>query len=336
MTRNSVRLLFLCLLLALAAVAGGCGGSDTPPAGDTPEAAPSLVARRNTPIATWTPEPVTPTATATATATPTPIVYAIQSGDTLLEVAKRFGVSAAEIQEVNGITDPRLLQIGQEIIIPAGSAEGVAHATPTPTPMPVHIAGVSYSRSRSGDVVVLGEIVNDGVTGVEEVIVLVELLDADGGVSAAGEAAALMDVIKVGSRAPFGLVLPQAPAPAQVRTRVLRAMPEVPERAMHRDLRLSELSGRAVYDLTFAVLGKVRNHGDVPAQDIFVVITLYGPDGAVVGAKREALPQALTPGNRAVFQATIVPIGWPVERFEVLVEGRTAPPELEEEPTSES
>ncbi|MHB0875301.1 MAG: FxLYD domain-containing protein [Anaerolineae bacterium] len=300
--------------------AWGCAENPTPTLAPGTPRATSGARRSPTAMPSWTAEPVTPTATATATASPTPIVYAIQSGDTLLDVATRFGASAADIQEVNGITDPRTLQIGQELIIPVSA--GAEFATPTATPMPVHPVDVSHNRTVSGDVVVVGEVANDSTAGVEEVAILVELVDDNGAVVASGETTAMLDVIPVGGRAPYAMTLTQAPAYTQVRCRVLRAMPEVPERAVHRDLTVSEVSGRAVYDRTFVVMGKVRNTGDAPAVDVFVVVTLYGDDGTVLGARREPLPEAIDAGSRSLFQVTLVPVGWPVENFEVYVEGR--------------
>jgi LysM repeat protein len=76
----------------------------------------------------------TPTATtAEADITPTPIVHVIESGETLGALAIRYDVSVEELQAVNDITDPALLRIGQEILIPVGGVvpERARAATPT-------------------------------------------------------------------------------------------------------------------------------------------------------------------------------------------------------------
>ncbi|NPV09439.1 MAG: LysM peptidoglycan-binding domain-containing protein [Anaerolineae bacterium] len=312
------------LVLLAAGTLPGCGAGD--PGRDGTSTAPRRPAASGTAttLPTWTDEPVTPTSTATPTATPTPIVYAIQQGDTLVEVAARFGVSASEIQEVNGITDPRLLQIGQEIIIPAASGEG-DRSTPTPTPMPVHVSSQADVRTQAGLAVVLGEVVNDSPQGVEEVTVQVELQDGSGSVLASITTAAMADVIAGGGRAPFAVVIGEAPPYQRAVARVIRALPEVPARLVHQALSVAESTGRAVYDRTFVVMGKVRNLGEETALDVFVVVTLYGRDGAVIGAGREPL-EPVPPGSRAVFQVSLVPIAWPVENYEVTVEGRRPTP----------
>ena len=73
---------------------------------------------------------VVPEGTATpegeaATATPSAEgVYVVQEGDYPGSIAEQFGISAEELMEANGITDPTSLVVGQELIIP----------TPAPSP----------------------------------------------------------------------------------------------------------------------------------------------------------------------------------------------------------
>jgi LysM repeat protein len=71
------------------------------------------------PEGTPTPEGETPTATPSAEG-----VYIVQEGDYPGSIAEQFGVSVEELMEVNGITDPTSLIVGQELIIP----------TPAPSP----------------------------------------------------------------------------------------------------------------------------------------------------------------------------------------------------------
>jgi membrane-bound lytic murein transglycosylase D len=44
--------------------------------------------------------------------------YVVKRGDTLSGIARRVGVSASDLQATNGITNPRRLQIGQQLSIP--------------------------------------------------------------------------------------------------------------------------------------------------------------------------------------------------------------------------
>ena len=114
--------------------------SATPTATFTATPSPSPTA-----TATWTPTSTpTPTPTRTAkstrtpsptpTATATPIIYVIKKGDTLLAIALQYGVTVAALQQINGIADPRDLQVGQVLIIPTGAKEGGPTEIPRPTP----------------------------------------------------------------------------------------------------------------------------------------------------------------------------------------------------------
>ncbi|SVD33462.1 uncharacterized protein METZ01_LOCUS386316, partial [marine metagenome] len=56
---------------------------------------------------------------ATRPITPTgPVVVTVQSGDSLSAIAAEQGVSVSALMEANGISDPNLLSIGQQLVIP--------------------------------------------------------------------------------------------------------------------------------------------------------------------------------------------------------------------------
>lgn len=82
------------------------------------------------PTATPTPTP-TPTRTPEPTPTPTPTepaqqTYTVEQGDTLSDIANRFGTTVQDLVQANDITNPDLLRIGDELIVPGGGAEGDA------------------------------------------------------------------------------------------------------------------------------------------------------------------------------------------------------------------
>lgn len=76
-------------------------------------------------------------ATAVATGvelTPAPRAnYIVQSGDTLEAIGRRFGVPWVRIAQVNGISDPTRLQVGQALEIPTATVEPAPGASPEPT-----------------------------------------------------------------------------------------------------------------------------------------------------------------------------------------------------------
>jgi murein DD-endopeptidase MepM/ murein hydrolase activator NlpD len=84
---------------------------------------------------------VTPSPAATVAVTPSPAatvavtagthtIYVIQGGDIPYNIARRFGISVEALLAANQITDPRRLQIGQELIIPEAGATAPAVSVP--------------------------------------------------------------------------------------------------------------------------------------------------------------------------------------------------------------
>ncbi len=68
------------------------------------------------------------------TLTPTPdptgnCIYVVRRGDTTYRVATQFGVTIDQIAQANGLTNPSVIHVGQELTIP-----GCGNKTPTPGP----------------------------------------------------------------------------------------------------------------------------------------------------------------------------------------------------------
>jgi len=115
----------LVVALALAGMSGAFGGAPVASASPTPSASastpaeptsspPSASAAASVSVAPST----TPPPAATSTPTETPQIYVVQSGDTLNEIALRFGITAAAIAAANGITITDTITPGQRLIIP--------------------------------------------------------------------------------------------------------------------------------------------------------------------------------------------------------------------------
>ena len=86
------------------------------------------------------------------TASPTPIQYTIQSGDTLFDIALKYGVTIASIVTINQITNPDLIRPGQTILIPAPSDPPVPLPTRTPIqPGALAGSGITSYTVESGD-----------------------------------------------------------------------------------------------------------------------------------------------------------------------------------------
>ena len=110
--------------LGLSSLRGG--GPVTALASPTPEPTEVALATPSvepTPTVAPTPEPspsVAPTEAPTAAPTPAPshATYTVLSGDTLGAIARQFGTTVQALVDLNGITDPGRLKIGQVLLIP--------------------------------------------------------------------------------------------------------------------------------------------------------------------------------------------------------------------------
>ncbi|MEZ4516981.1 MAG: LysM domain-containing protein [Chloroflexota bacterium] len=60
-----------------------------------------------------------------------PATYVVQPGDTLSQIAARFGTTVPALVAANNIVNPNLIYVGQVLVIPGGTG------TPSPTPAPV-------------------------------------------------------------------------------------------------------------------------------------------------------------------------------------------------------
>lgn len=309
----------LCCLLGLV----GCGqvitrATPTPVPTSTPVPLQAPTVRP-----TATPAPYTPAPTSTPTATPTPIIYVIQRGDTLLDVAIKFGISVQALQDANGITDPRTLQINQELIIPREALTATGTPTATPTPLPFVVENVNLHYTPLGGLWCFGEIHNTTGTDLEQAGVTVILLDAAGKELARVQERIQVELIAPGGRAPFAAHFtapPQSFASYSV-------VPWVGVRgyvgSYYRDLEVRDVVGAGERYAMYTLTGRVANVGPEDALGVVVTATLYDALGRVIGVRRGPPEHNVIPrGGETTFSLQFTPTGGPVASFRVQALGR--------------
>ncbi len=318
--------LILWLLLGLTVT--GCGRLATPTSSITPSAPPTPVAAASitptpTARATATPRPATPIATATPTVTPTPVIYVIQAGDTLLNVAIQFDRTIEEIQTANGISDPRFLQIGQQIIIPPPRISPDDTPTPTPTPPVLKVKAINFQETRQGTLWCLGEVSNPGSLPLTEVVVEASLLDGAGLVLSRGAAYTQLDVIQPGQAAPFAILFDSPPGSfAQYQVVTVSGVPISDQSRYYFDLETFDLHGSPEGLATYHLVGQLRNSGAGDAESIRLVAIAYDADERVLAQRQAELTVTLLKAGAVTsFELDlIVPQGM-VDRYKVLAQG---------------
>ena len=113
----------LILALGVAVLAGACGSTNQTPASSTsssgaPAASASPIFSGAIVLTSPHPQPPATTARGTPTPTATAITYVVQPGDSLANIAARFGVSIDAIVAANPGIDPNRMNVGQTLIIP--------------------------------------------------------------------------------------------------------------------------------------------------------------------------------------------------------------------------
>ncbi len=79
------------------------------------------------------PSPAAGSQEAEARPSPSAVYHTVESGDTLLALALRYGVTAEDIATANGLDNPDAIQEGMNLLIPIG---GIPEPSTTPPPVP--------------------------------------------------------------------------------------------------------------------------------------------------------------------------------------------------------
>jgi LysM repeat protein len=273
-----------------------------------PLASPSAAAPRMsvTPVQTSTPAP-----TSSPAPSSTPFRHTIVEGDTLLDLAIRYGVELAALRAANADLDLSLLQVGQPLVIPLPtSAPDAPAASPPPSSAePLIAAAPACYPTRGDQIVCLGAVDNALEYPVEQVDVRVDALGMDGAVLAAAVASIEQALIPGGSSAPyrasFALSWDQFTGAAAA---VERAVAAVQADARFAELIIEDEAG--VYeDGRYRLTAAILNPDERPVAQVRAVVTLVDDAERVIGY-RVVMPLGTAPlgaGERIALQIDIIP-----------------------------
>ncbi len=317
--------LFICLLIVGVIALAGCGQVITLPPTPTPAPTATIAVEVVAPLPpTATPAPYTPAPTPTPTVTPTPVVYVIRPGDSLLSIATNFNVSVAALQEVNGILDPRTLQVSQELIIPRlDELAEAAEATTTPTPLPFTVQNIHFSETAIGGLWVLGEVFNSSGMALEQVRAGVALFDKENREIGRANGLVAMDLVDANETAPFAILFGNVPGKFEnYQAYPVSGVPAFVG-SYYRDLDVLDLAGEGERYAAYTVSGRIVNTGPEEAVSVQVVLTAYDALDRVIAVRKVDPDHNVVPrGGETTFTGVLAPVGGPVARVSAIAQGR--------------
>ncbi len=313
-----------CLLLA--ACIGGC--TQERPDGDNGlvPATPVAVAATSTPyeaVPTYTPTPIihidVRLPPGTPTPVPTPQQYRVEAGDTLIGIAARYGVTVADLQELNGIGDPRGLQIGQRLEIPV---RRILEEDANPVRARHELRRVAVAVDGLDTAWVMGEVANLDTVPVEQIRVAARLQTADGTEMVRRTALAVRHITPPGEAAPFMFRLGDVSQTAHGWTLAVASIKPAHIGGYATELWVGNLRFKPQPSGMVLVSGLVTNHESVAVADPEVVVTAWDAQRRVT-AVRVMLPdeRTLAPGSEASFNGLLIPLGEPVANVTAFAQG---------------
>lgn len=312
------RLFWLMLLLA-ACTATPAPSPVAPTATLRPLPAPTL-----TPVLpTLAPAPaLPPTPTLSPAASPTPVVYVVQSGDTLIGVAVRFGVTLEALEAVNLGIDPVNLQPGQTLNIPPGAVDSAAPVS-APTLAPLSVAANPFTcyPTPAASLICLSEFVNTTGQPIVNLAVQATLVNDDGTPGSSGVAHSPLDLIPPGAAVPLAVVF-NAPAEGNTASALVTQADSgagLADRFVW--VTVNEVSGAPAQG-GFTVNGSLVNPASIELRSVVVIATVYNALGSVTGYRKIVLAEPLAANASAVF-SIILPGSPEADRWTVIAQGRT-------------
>lgn len=256
-----------------------------------------------------------PVVSSVAALPPTPSAYTIQQGDTLLEIAQRFGVSLAEVLAANPGIRPESLSVGQVIQIPVARSPQVL---PTPT---VDLGEPVCFPSASG-LYCFVPVHSPGERWLENVKVQITLLNAEGRPVMSQEALTPLTGLGAGQTLPAVAFFPKVQSFSAMQTQLLSAVQTDGMGYLPAEIK-NLLVSIAWGGLSAQMDGQIWLPGDAePARQITLAGVAYDRNGNLVGVRRWEWSGSLAPGERLPFVFSVYSAGAPIGRVEVLVEAR--------------
>lgn len=277
---------------------------------------------------------VTPSATAptslnvvggaeTALPSPTPFTYSIAPGDTLSQIAEKYGVSLDALIAANPGVDPNAMSVGGTLKIPSDQQNVSGQATPTPVPLPIEQA--ACHPVSDGGAWCFALVHNDSANVVENVTARLTLLDSKG--QSIGDQTALLplDIVAPGESLPLSVYFPPSvPIDARPQILLLTAESLLPGDQRYLEAQITNTLVTVDWSgLNAEVRGTATLPSDSkPAASVWVAAVAYDAAENVIGVRRWESSAGVGPGGTLSFAFTVSGVAGRIERVDFAVEAR--------------
>ncbi len=314
----------LSAIVVLTAV--GCSASVST---QTPAATATLRAYLSpTPTSTVTPIPETPAPEETARPTSTPFTHTIQKDETLLVIAARYGISLETLLAANPGINPRLLSIGQTLIIPGPEGGQLIPDLPTTTPVPVQVSEAECFSSATRELACLASVSNPGEASIEGVVVRFTLSASDGQPGASVDAYTPLNLLLPGQVLPVSASFSMPPDGSYaVEATLLSALPAAQTADRYADVTLTEderRSSEAKTSWTVSGEAEVTAPSGIEVRRLVILAIGFDSGGAIAGFAESEIDPASAVGSPVSYDLRIFSLGPPIEKVQVVAEASIA------------
>lgn len=263
------------------------------------------------------------TPTSTLEPTPTYPSYVIISGDTLVDIAARLGVSVTDIEAVNPGIKAELLSVGQAINLPP-----IEVKTPEAPPgdefdpgSGLEVLGLANYVAPVDNLWVLGAVKNNSTESLGNVKVDITLLSSDGQILASQDILTQPDIIFPGEMSAFAALFENHLSDDFfVEASISNQRLEIDPRFLSIDLNLED-SSVSTEGLVITYQGSVVNSGSDSVGDIIVLAVFLDEMNKVIGFRMTEIGKTLAPGERTTFSDRGIGFSSPPFRTEFAVHG---------------
>ncbi len=255
--------------------------------------------------------------------TPTPFTYTVQAGDTMSQIAEKFGVALDDLVAANPEVSANAMSVGQTLNIPSNPDNPSGEPTPTPAPFTVEQIECYPTADKGMWCFVL--VHNDFPDFMENLSAQVTLVDVNNAPLASQTASSPLNILPPNTSLPLTVFFsPEIPFDAKPQVQILTAMRLLPNDARYLPASINNTlvevnAGEHSAQVSGLVL--LPNQSS-DANQVWVAATAYDDAGRVVGVRKWESNVGLVAGGSLPFEFMLSSIGGRIARVEFAVEAR--------------